>query len=184
MHFLPIPLAVFICSTALTSAFQALPLQSYILPLTTSNTSNSLTTAVGASPLDGVSITAPTMTSHETWSFTALATDLSTSITIQSIVNYTSSPTLTLAVQISLANGTLLSLVIPSDRLFVSTLGEGSKASAANGSYGWWSRPEIGEYEIEFRLEEKGVLGRVRLQSVRANSSNYYTMLYLSCINA
>lgn len=153
--------------TTLTTAFQALPLQSYILPLPVSNSSPSLTTAVGTSPLDGVYITTPSSTSHESWSFTAIAPDLSASIVIEAGVNYSSPTPLSLALQISLANGTLYSISVPGARLFVSTVGEGSKARASDGAYGWWSIPEIGEYEVEVRLQEQGVTGRVRLQSVR-----------------
>ncbi|GAB7337131.1 hypothetical protein MBLNU457_g2527t1 [Dothideomycetes sp. NU457] len=159
------PSAAILAFTTLTTAFQALPLQSYILPLPPS-ISTSLTTAVGTSPLDGVYITSPSTTSYEIWSFSAVATDLSASIVLHAGVNYSSSPALSLALQISVSNGTLLSLSVPGSRLFVSTLGEGSKAIASDGSYGWWSRPEIGEYEFEVRLPEQGVQGRVRLQSV------------------
>jgi len=166
MYSLLLPSFAILSNALLTTAFQALPLQSYILPLPLSNTSTSLTTAVGTFALDGVFLTSPTTASYESWFFYAVATDLSASISILSVVNYSSSPALSLALQISLPNGTLISISAPGDRLFVSTVGEGSKAQASDSAYGWWSRPEIGEYEIEVRLKEHGVEGRLRLQSV------------------
>ena len=155
-----------LCYTTAVTAFQGHPLESYILPITPVNTTISLTTSVGNSALDGVFITQPNATSYEWWYFDAIASDLSASIVVQPITTYFSDPVLELAIQISLANGTLYSFFVPGDKLFVSTNGEGSNGMASDGSYSWWSRPQIGEYEIELCLQEQGIEGKIKLQAV------------------
>jgi len=155
-----------LCYTAVVTAFQGHPLESYILPFPQVNSTTTLATSVGSLALDGVFVTQPNATSYEWWYFDAIASDLSASVVVQPVTTYLAKPQLELAIQVSLANGTLISFFVPGDKLFVSTVGDGSNGLASDGSYSWWSRPEIGEYEIEVCLEEQGIEGKIKLQAV------------------
>jgi len=166
MYTLLVSLLVVLCYTAVVTAFQGHPLESYILPIPQTNGSTTLATSVDTLALDGVFVTQPNATSYEWWYFDAIASDLSASVVVQPVTTYLAKPQLELAIQVSLANGTLISFFVPGDKLFVSTVGDGSNGLASDGSYSWWSRPEIGEYEIEVCLEEQGIEGKIKLQAV------------------
>ena len=100
-------------------------LESYIFPFTVANHSVSyITTKVGSRPLDTAYITSPNSTSYEWWYFDAVASDLSASIVLQSVVENES---FLLVLDFSYANGTGAIYELPCEKSYFSTNGDGSK---------------------------------------------------------
>ncbi|KAF5011181.1 hypothetical protein F66182_15386 [Fusarium sp. NRRL 66182] len=146
----------------------AAPPETFVLPIAITNGSTPLIYEVGKVPLDTNYITQPNATSYEWWYFDAVASDLSQHVVFQPIVDYNEdgNEPLNLRLSYSFANGSFQELIIPKEKLFVSTIGQGSAGISSDGAFSWQASPDLSQYTLTLALEDIGISGQIQLQSI------------------
>lgn len=117
--------------------------------------------------LDAAYITEPNATSYEWWYFDAVSSDATASVTFQPYIEYTENgPETILLLTLSYPNKTWTYIPIPQDKIYFSTIGQGSTGIASDGSFSWRSALDLSEYTISLNLELHGVTGEVHMLSI------------------
>lgn len=86
----------------------------------------------------------------------------------QPIVDYNEdgNEPLNLRLSYSFANGSFQELIIPKEKLFVSTIGQGSAGISSDGAFSWQASPDLSQYTLTLALEDICISGQIQLQSV------------------
>ncbi|ROV96235.1 hypothetical protein VMCG_07725 [Cytospora schulzeri] len=159
------PQLVYLLLASLVAA-RTPPAQHLTLPLPMINGSTPIIETVGSVPLDGVYITQPNATSYEWWYYDVVSEDHSSSVVFVTSITYSTTgvPLLSADLTISYPNGTWTEIAIPQNKLYFSTVGEGSTGAAE--AFSWRSAPDLSEYIIQLDVEEQGVTGEIHMSSI------------------
>ena len=152
-----------VCVAALPVTQALVESYTFPLPVRSNGSVAKITTEISSRPLDTAWIPNPNSTTYEWWYFDAVASDLSASIVLQPLVE---DGFFGLILDLSLPNGSTPQFMLPYDKGYFPTAGNGSNMIASNGEWGYTSSMDLTQVDFRLDIHAAGVKGTVKFQSV------------------